>query len=116
MKPEHAAADNGYLTTRGRRTGRLHTVEIWFAYGDGVIYLLSGAKGASDWCRNLETDPDATFRVARTEYLVRGRRVTGRAERAKARSLVFDKYQPGYGEDLTAWRNSSEPYALDAAG
>ena len=116
MKPQHARADFGYLTTTGRRSGRPHTVEIWFALGDGAIYLLSGGGRRSDWCRNLEAHPDAGFRVARTEYPVRGRRVTGRTERALARRLVFEKYHPGYDGDLTEWRDGSEPYALDLAG
>jgi deazaflavin-dependent oxidoreductase (nitroreductase family) len=116
MKPQHAAADFGYLTTTGRRSGREHTVEIWFAVGAGVVYLLSGARGASDWCRNLEANPAATFRIARTEYPVTGRRITGRQEMALARRLVYEKYHPGYGGDLTEWRDTSAPYALDLTG
>ncbi|HEX5631509.1 MAG TPA: nitroreductase family deazaflavin-dependent oxidoreductase [Acidimicrobiia bacterium] len=113
MKPQHTAADFGYLTTTGRRSGRPHTVEIWFAAGDGVVYLLSGGGRRSDWCQNLEARPDASFRIARTEYEVRGRRVTGRTERALARRLVFEKYDSPDSGDLTGWRDSSEPYALD---
>jgi len=113
LKPQHAAADFGYLTTTGRRSGQLHTIEIWFAVGGDAIYLLSGGGGASDWCRNLEADPVATFRIARTEYPVAGRRITGQKEKALARRLVFDKYDPGHGGDLTEWRDTSAPYALD---
>ncbi len=113
MKPQHADADFGYLTTTGRRSGRLHTVEIWFAVADGIIYLLSGGGSGSDWCRNLEASPEATFRIARTQYRVAGRPVTGRRERAVARATVFAKYDPGYGGDLTKWRDASAPYALD---
>lgn len=116
MKPQHASADFGYLTTTGRSSGRSHTVEIWFATGAGVIYLLSGGGRRSDWCQNLENLPDASFRIARTDYPVRGRRITGRTERALARRLVFEKYAPTYGGDLTEWRDASEPYALDLIG
>ncbi len=113
MKPQHASADFGYLTTTGRKSGRSHTIEIWFAVGEEVIYLLSGGGRHSDWCQNLESRPDATFRIARTEYPVQGRRVTGRTERALARRLVFEKYDSPNGGDLTEWRDGSEPYALD---
>jgi deazaflavin-dependent oxidoreductase (nitroreductase family) len=113
LKPQHAAADFGYLTTKGRRSGNLHTIEIWFAVGGDVIYLLSGGGSASDWCRNLEADGTATFRIARTDYPVTGRRITERKEQALARRLVFDKYNLGYGSDLTEWRDTSAPYALD---
>lgn len=113
MKPQHLSADFGYLTTTGRRTGKPHTVEIWFAVGGDVIYLLSGGGGSSDWCRNLAAEPVASFRIARTEYPVKGRRINGRKEQALARRLVFEKYAPGYGGDLTEWRDNAAPFALD---
>ena len=116
MKPQHAGADYGYLTTTGRRSGRPHTVEIWFVVSGETIYLLSGSGGDSDWCRNLESEPAATFRIARTEYPVTGRRVRTKAEQHTAREAVFAKYDPGYGGDLTGWRDTSAPYALDPSG
>lgn len=112
IKPQHAEADFAYLTTVGRRTGDPHTVEIWFAVGDGTFYLLSGGGERSDWCRNLAATPEASFRVARTEYAVTGRRVTSPAEQKVARSAVFSKYQGSDG-DLTEWRDAAVPYALD---
>jgi hypothetical protein len=33
-----------YPTTTGRRSGRPHTIEIWFAAVDGSPVLMSGAK------------------------------------------------------------------------
>lgn len=116
VAPKHAAADFGYLTTTGRRTGREHEVEIWFAVADDTVYLLSGAGGRSDWCRNLEADPNATFRIGRTTYRVTGRRVRARAEAATARRVVFDKYQGRSDGDLVEWRDAAAPYALDLTG
>lgn len=113
IKPTHGAADFGYLTTTGRRSGNPHTVEIWFAVVGDTIYLLSGASGRSDWCRNLASDPEASFRIARTDYAVIGRRVRGAAEQRMARDAVFAKYDPGYDGDLTEWRDASAPFALD---
>jgi hypothetical protein len=46
---------------------------------------------------------------------VAGRRITDRKERALARRLVFEKYDPGYGGDLTEWRDNAAPFALDLA-
>lgn len=116
MKPQHAAADYGYLTTTGRRSGRPHTVEIWFAVSGETIYLLSGSGGKSDWCRNLEAHPTASLRIARTEYPVTGRRVRKKAEQQTARETVFAKYDPRSGDDLTGWRDTAAPYALDPSG
>ena len=103
----------GYLTTTGRVTGGAHEVEIWFAVTGGVIYLLSGSGGRSDWCRNLDADPAATFTVAGSVRRVRGRRVTDPAEDATARAAVFEKYRSRYAGDLVDWRQASAPFALD---
>lgn len=37
-----------YLTTTGRRSGRSHTIEIWFALSGHTLYLLSGGRDRSD--------------------------------------------------------------------
>lgn len=104
-----------YLTTTGRVTGRAHEIEIWFALAeDGTtMYLLAGAGAASDWVRNLRADPSATVHVADVTVAARGRVITDDEEARVARDLVFAKYQPGYGSDLTEWRERALPVALD---
>ena len=100
------------LTTSGRVTGRPHTIEIWFAHHEGTLYILSGGGDRSDWVRNVISTPTVTVRLNGTEYRGRGRIVTEPQEDRLARRLVFDKYQPGYGEDLAGWRESSLPVAV----
>ena len=46
-----------YLTTRGRRTGRPHTIEIWFVVIEASAYLMAGGRDRADWVRNLMADP-----------------------------------------------------------
>ena len=41
-----ADEDFAYLTTTGRRTGRDHTIEIWFGLGEGRVYLYPAAVTA----------------------------------------------------------------------
>ena len=55
-----AADDYCYLTTRGRRTGRPHRIEIWYATGgdEASLYLLAGGGRSSDWVQNLLADPN----------------------------------------------------------
>lgn len=102
-----------YLTTSGRVTGRPHTVEIWFArYGD-TLYLLAGDRDRADWVRNLRRTPAVIVRLDRTVYAGRGRLVADPAEDRLARDLVFGKYQPGYGGDLSSWRETALPVAVD---
>src|SRR6266511_1135702 len=57
-----------YLTTRGRRTGRPHQIEIWFALDGHTLYLLSGGGERSDWVRNLRADPAVAVRLRDTTY------------------------------------------------
>jgi deazaflavin-dependent oxidoreductase (nitroreductase family) len=113
LKPEHTDASNGYLTTVGRVTGQPHEIEIWFAVDRGVVYLLSGSGGNSDWCRNLDANAAAEFTIDGTPYPVLGRRVNDPDEDARARSAVFAKYSARYAGDLVEWHDASAPFALD---
>ena len=58
-----------YLTTRGRRTGQPHRIEIWFVAHDEGAYILSDSDLA-DWYRNLVADELASrmgaFALARS--------------------------------------------------
>jgi hypothetical protein len=51
-----------YLTTTGRRTGRRHTVELWFAVAHGVIYL-SHEGIYTDWMKNILRSPRVAFTI-----------------------------------------------------
>src|SRR2546425_12465251 len=52
-----------YLTTMGRRTGRPHRIEIWFAAHWGRLYLLAGGREGADWVRNLQASPRVTVEL-----------------------------------------------------
>jgi len=106
-----------YVRTRGRRTGRPHEIEIWFAADGDTLYLLSGGGARSDWVRNLRTEPAVAVRLGDTTRTGRARVVeAGTEEDARARRLVFDKYQPRYGGDLGDWRGRALPVAIDLEG
>ncbi len=103
-----------YLTTVGRRSGRDHTIEIWFALVGSTVYLLSGGGPRSDWVRNLRADPSVTVRLRDTTYDAVARVVDpGTDEDVRARQIVTDKYQPRYSGSLDAWRARSLPVALE---
>jgi deazaflavin-dependent oxidoreductase (nitroreductase family) len=108
-----------YLTTIGRVSGRPHTIEIWFALQDRTLYLLSGGADRSDWVRNLIRHPEVTVRLGRRDAPQlpgRARPVDpGSDEDDLARRLVTGKYQPTYSGDLSSWRDSSLPVAVDLA-
>jgi deazaflavin-dependent oxidoreductase (nitroreductase family) len=102
-----------YLTTIGRVTGRPHRIEIWFAIEQDTLYMLSGGADRSDWVRNLRRDPAVTVEIGTRAFQGRARVVTDRTESERARTLVHDKYAPGYRGDLTSWRRRSLPIAVD---
>jgi deazaflavin-dependent oxidoreductase (nitroreductase family) len=117
---ERADAQFCYLTTTGRVSGRPHTIEIWFARRAARLYVLSGGGDRADWVRNLRRRPEVVVRIGRRH----GRALPGRArvldpgtpEDELARDLLVAKYQPDYGGDLSGWRRSSLPVAIDLEG
>jgi deazaflavin-dependent oxidoreductase (nitroreductase family) len=116
---QRADAQFCYLTTTGRVSGRPHTIEIWFARHGRTLYLLSGGGDRSDWVRNLRRHPEVTVRLGRrdaAELAGRARVVEpGSDEDELARRLVVAKYQSTYGGDLSGWRRSALPVAVDLA-
>lgn len=46
------AATTCRISTVGRVSGREHTVAVWFAFGDGVVYAAARHGTRSDWLRN----------------------------------------------------------------
>jgi deazaflavin-dependent oxidoreductase (nitroreductase family) len=103
-----------YLTTRGRVSGEPHEIEIWFALDGATLFLLAGGGEGSDWVRNLRVDPAVTVRLRDVTYDAIARVVDpGTDEDARARRLVFEKYEPRYSGSLASWRESSLPVAVD---
>ena len=116
MNDELSAArddDFCYLTTRGRRTGRPHEIEIWFALAGRTLYLLSGGGDRSDWVRNLRAEPAVTMRLREYAYAATARVVDDAEESERGRDLVFEKYQPRYSGSLERWRRESLLIAID---
>lgn len=106
-----------YLTTTGRRSGRPHQVEMWFALEDGRLYMLSGAGGGSDWVRNIRANPSVRIRVDGTERDGNGRVIEpDTAEDALARRLLASKYE-GWreGRPLSEWARTALPVTVELA-
>ena len=113
MRPEIAQQQYCYLTTRGRRTGNPHTIEIWFGLVGSTLYILAGNGEMADFVRNLRVEPEVQVRIDGVTYPAQARVVTDNAEDALVRQMLVAKYQPGYGSDLTSWGQTALPVALD---
>jgi len=110
---KHAAEDFCYLTTVGRRTGRLHEIEIWFAVMDGRLYMMAGGRDRSDWVRNLMKTPDVKVRIGEETREGRARVIDAAAEPeldGRVRRLVAGKYgEVEANGELSGWGRSALP-------
>lgn len=111
--PATADEDYCYLTTRGRTSGDPHTIEIWFGLEDETLYMLSGGGRSSDWVKNLSRIPEVTVRIGDQTGAGHARVVEQPEEDERARRLLFDKYREGYSGDLSRWRATALPVAVD---
>ena len=103
-----------YLTTTGRRTGKPHRIEIWFAVDNGQLYLLSGGRDRSDWVRNLQANPHVSVELG-ADTLVGSAQVLqpDTPEDRHARELLVQKYRNG--NDLAEWGRTSLPIIITFA-
>jgi len=54
------------LTVRGRKTNTPYTVKIWFAVGNGKIYVTSGRGSQASWVKNLRHKPEVELQIDTT--------------------------------------------------
>ena len=78
------------LTTRGRKTGLKHDVELWFAFEDDRLYFL--AHESSNWWKNIVKNSRVEVEVS--EILFEG---TGRVVMEKL-DHVFQLFRKKYGQ------------------
>lgn len=82
---------NCKLTARGRKSGEPRTVTIWFALGDGKVFLTGGSK-ESNWVKNLRANPDATVQIGTARLRGRARVVEDPAEAEAVRQRFVRRY------------------------
>ncbi len=80
-----------YLTTQGRKTGKPHTVEIWFAYAEGKIYL-SHEGAYTDWMKNLEKNEKVSARIAAVKFNAKAKIVGEGTSREQGKKALYEKY------------------------
>jgi deazaflavin-dependent oxidoreductase (nitroreductase family) len=79
------------LTTRGRRTGRPHTVTIWFVV-EGPVLWLGTLSADRDWVKNVARTPAVDLDVGGVRLRGNARVVTDPATDAHVRDLLARKY------------------------
>jgi len=102
-----------YLTTIGRRTGRPHRIEIWFAAHNERLYLLSGGRERSDWVRNIQANPRVTVELDdETRAGMAHVLEASTPEDQLARKLLVVKYAATE-DDLDEWGRTSLPVVVE---
>jgi deazaflavin-dependent oxidoreductase (nitroreductase family) len=82
---------NCRLTARGRKTGKERTVTMWYALGDGKIFL-AGSPDPPHWVRNVRATPDVVVQIGTTRLRGRGRVVDDEAEARSIRERLVRRY------------------------
>ena len=96
-----------YLTTRGRRSGKLHTIELWFAVVEDKVYLSHEGK-YTDWMRNILKDNDIGFRIGDENFRGRARIVRqGEAFETGKRALYHKYYGKATDKVIDDWFSES---------
>ncbi len=80
-----------YLTTTGRRTGRPHAVELWFAVAQGKLYLSHEGK-YTDWMKNILNNNRVAFTIRRLDWEGTARIVGGGDAFETGKSALYRKY------------------------
>jgi deazaflavin-dependent oxidoreductase (nitroreductase family) len=104
------------LETIGRRTGKPHLIDIWFAADPARdrIYFLSGGRDGADWLLNLRRQPSVRVRIADRWFGGRASEIEDGPDDGLARRLLGAKYQAWTpGRRLSSWARNSLPVAVD---
>src|SRR6266567_4332880 len=89
------------LTTRGRKTGLKHDIELWFAFEDGKLYFL--AHESSHWWKNVVKTPRVEVEVSEIIFEGTGRLVPEKLEQ------TFELFRRKYGrEQVERWYGGGE--------
>ena len=80
-----------FLTTKGRRTGRSHCVELWFAVSDGKVFLSHEGR-YTDWMKNLRKESMVGFRIEDVNFSGNARIVGEKRILDSGKHALYSKY------------------------
>ena len=94
-----ANQSNAQITTVGRKTGKPHTVTVWFVADGDAIYLTT-LDEHRDWVQNAEKSPAVTLSIDDLHIAGQFSRVTDPGLDTRIRTLRGQKYTLGR---IAAW-------------
>ena len=84
------------LTAIGRRSGRPHTVQLWFVPHGEKIYLCTDDCQARDWCRNIRREPSVSLTAGDQTYRGRAKLVDDQQRRDELVRLRRERYRGAF--------------------
>jgi len=103
MSPRDLESANGqkliHVTTVGRKTGRAHTVELWFAVAGGAAYL-SHEGPRTDWMKNIDGHPRVGVRIGKLNFEADAKTVKSGAPREEGKKALYEKYYGRASKDI----------------
>ena len=88
-----------FLTTKGRRTGRPHCVELWFAVSDSKIFL-SHEGQHTDWIKNIRKESIVSLRIGAVNYTGNARIVDEKGIFNSGKHALYSKYYGTASDDV----------------
>ena len=113
LLPQLAKEEYCYLTTRGRKTGNPHEIEIWFCVHENSLYLLSGGMDKSDWVKNFLKDPNVTVRIAGQTFPAVAKLLDDKLTEPLVRMAMAVKYNEWEGRSPSEWAKSALVVRVD---
>jgi deazaflavin-dependent oxidoreductase (nitroreductase family) len=80
-----------YLTTIGRKTGRPHSVELWFSASAGKIFL-SHEGDETDWMRNIIRNGRVRIRIGRVNLEADATILKDGEPKELGKKALYEKY------------------------
>ena len=105
-----------HLTTNGRKSGKSHTVELWFAANGHRVYL-SHEGEETDWMKNIKKNKEVKFEIGGKEFIGEAHLLKGQTEEGwKGKVALYEKY---YGkadkEVIEDWFSLSKLVSVELA-
>ena len=105
-----------HLTTKGRKTGRPHSVELWFAASDGKVFLSHEGK-ETDWMKNIKQKGEVSFEIGGENFTGTGHYINENSDEARlCKGALYEKY---YGkatkEIIDDWFSLSTLIAIETS-
>ena len=105
-----------YLTTRGRKSGNPHTVELWFAIAGKEIYL-SHEGAYTDWMKNILKDNRVEFKIGKIQFKGTARvDESGKAFELGKHALYLKYYGKATEDTIDNWFSESTIIEISMSG